>query len=390
MAFVCHMEKLQANDCGGIQVEDNRESQKTNEKNPNLDTELSYQNVHRQLTPEGYVDAERSNLVGLVKRMKEEVNKKRKENGKTKLRKDAVVCCSFLVSEDHEFFENMSREDTIRYFETAVEWFNKEFGNNVAEYSIHLDEYTPHMHMRLFPKTSEDALSAKSLFDRKGLQKTQRELPQYMREHGFDVGEPEHDFPVIHRNEAEQRIHALNQKIEKLETKLESKKEELKELMEDIKCWKDVKADYEYRVGELKEKISSLRGQIGSNNRKIEEQQEFLNQTQKSVNDANTSLQIILKNIEDSQEYSYRLQSGLKASKDVEGLLERIRPLAEVLEDEYARNIACDVRNSNITLQQRIRDADEILKRQSYHGKAVGKTIKKPNNSTPKGGGGDR
>ncbi len=280
--WTCHMEKYKASDMGGIGIEDDRENDAINEKNPNLNLDYTDLNVHRMMKNGEYVDTEKCQLASIFSAKKKEINQARKFMGKTKVRKDATVCCSFIISEDHSFFENMTRDDCIKFFETAVNWFNKNFGNNVLQYSIHFDEYTPHMHMRLCPQKG-DALSAKTMFDRKALQRIQKELPAYMRSQGYDVGEPNHDEVSVHRDEAEQRIHALNEKARKIEERIRQKEDDIEILDVEVETGKKAR-------DKIKAELTSLRAQLASNQAKIEEQVKVIAEQENRLKTANTRL----------------------------------------------------------------------------------------------------
>lgn len=281
--WTCHMEKYKASDMGGIGIEDDRENDSINEKNPNLNLDYTDLNVHRMMKNGEYVDTEKCQLASIFSAKKKEINQARKFMGKTKVRKDATVCCSFIISEDHSFFENMTREDCIRYFEKAVNWFNQNFGNNVLQYSIHFDEYTPHMHMRLCPQKG-DTLSAKTMFDRTGLKKIQKELPAYMRSQGYDVGEPNHDEVSVHRDEAEQRVHALNEKASKIEARIKQKESDIELLDMEVETGKKAR-------DKIKAELTSLRAQLSSNQAKIEEQVKVIAEQENRLKTANTRLQ---------------------------------------------------------------------------------------------------
>ena len=49
-----------------------------------------------------------------------------------------------------------------------------------------MDESTPHMHLGIVPM-QDGKLSSKAMFDREELKKIQDELPQYMKEQGFEL-----------------------------------------------------------------------------------------------------------------------------------------------------------------------------------------------------------
>lgn len=367
MAWVCHMEKYKASDTGGIGAEDDRSSEKINEKNPNLDADRTHLNIHRMQTENGYEDTKFSHLAKIFGDKKAEINQLRKANGKTKIRKDAVVCNSFMITEDHSFFEDMSREECVKFFETAVDWFNQEFGNNVLQYSIHFDEYTPHMHMRVVPQ-KEDNLCSKEMFDRVALRRMQTELPEWMREHGFEVGEPEHDSVAVHRNEAEQRVYALNEKAERLEKKLVEKQLQLDWFKQETDDWRTAKKTFEGECEELRTEITSLKAQIRSNQSKIEEQEEILRLSE-------NKLESLLK-------HSEQVEKGILASYEIQDLLTQVSNLADVLNDEYTREVANRAEKKTVSLSEQIQNAEKVLKtrRNAFdetHGRAVKRDTKR-------------
>lgn len=223
MALVCHMEKYKQSDCGGIQTEDNRESDAINKKNPNLDLSRTHLNKHFiNDWQDGFVEHKRSALVSLVKTNKDRINILKTAINKPKLRKDAVVCCSFIIGADNDYLKTLSYEEQIRYFKTAVDFFekNKKFGT-VLEFSLHFDESTPHMHLRMLPEYEVGELSAKKMFTPKTLSEIQRKLPLWMQEHGFEVDAGKENSKAKHLNEAEYRIKCADDKIKTLENKID-------------------------------------------------------------------------------------------------------------------------------------------------------------------------
>lgn len=409
MAMVCHMEKYKASDCGGVGIEDDRASEQVNEKNPNLDKSRTNENIHRVLNNRAlgtYTNTKWSHVAKVFGAKKRAINEMRKANGKKKLRKDAVTCCSFIVSEDHSFFEGMDRQTQIKFFETAVEWFNKEFGNNVLQYSIHFDEYTPHMHMRLCPQI-EDNLNAKEMFNRTALRKIQKELPKYFQEHGFDVGEPVHDSLAVHKDEAEQRLFALQTKEEKLETALEQKKREYQELTQEIKDWRDVRLDCQMKVDSLREEMTSLEGQIRANQAKINEQTQVLNYTNRAVETAQetlkqnqtdvSKLEDILRELlaqiktaekryDDTLKQCEVLEVGLQSCKDVKQYYDWIMDLISL--DPSLKRYIDEKRSGLIHIQDAIEKTKEQVKIANAERKSnitLGDLVRKP--TAPKGGG---
>lgn len=179
---VATMKKLKVENLSGIQKHDEREFK--NHSNEDIDSTKSDENF----------DLINDHKINFKQDIINHINKNK--SSKRKIRKDAVVCNEWIISSDHEFFANLTKDQTKQYFETAVNYFAENFGkDNVRYATVHLDETTPHMHMGIVPlnKISDKDgntkinLSSKKMFNRTALRKIQDELPKYMQNHDFNV-----------------------------------------------------------------------------------------------------------------------------------------------------------------------------------------------------------
>ena len=94
----------------------------------------------------------------------------------TKVRKDAVLMCSFVVGSDGAFFKNLSLQEQRQFFVDCTRFFADRYGEgNIISAVIHTDETTPHLHLNLIP-IAGGRLCAKKLFDRKALTALQTDL----------------------------------------------------------------------------------------------------------------------------------------------------------------------------------------------------------------------
>ena len=94
----------------------------------------------------------------------------------TKVRKDAVLMCSFVVGSDRAFFKNLSAREQQHFFMDCVRFFAERYGeDNIISAVVHMDETTPHLHLNLIP-IADERLSAKTLFGRKELQRLQTDF----------------------------------------------------------------------------------------------------------------------------------------------------------------------------------------------------------------------
>ena len=94
----------------------------------------------------------------------------------TKVRKDAVLMCSFVVGSDRQFFVSLSEEEQRQFFVDCTRFFAERYGeDNIISAVVHMDETTPHLHLNLIP-IADGRLCAKQLFDRKELQNLQTDF----------------------------------------------------------------------------------------------------------------------------------------------------------------------------------------------------------------------
>ena len=94
----------------------------------------------------------------------------------TKVRKDAVLMCSFVVGSDGAFFKNLSPQKQEKFFAECTRFFAERYGEgNIISAVVHTDETTPHLHLNLIP-IADGRLCAKQLFDRKELQNLQTDF----------------------------------------------------------------------------------------------------------------------------------------------------------------------------------------------------------------------
>lgn len=215
-----HMMKMKSSAMGGIQSHNQREHEST--KNKDIDYEKSEQNFD-------LVNDEPINYQRAIKERIAELNLKKA------VRKDAVTCCSFIVSSDRGFFEQLARQEHIKrendtresvaigvnepapfeympesyqeecfiegsrnFFQSATDFFCERYGaDNVINATVHMDEATPHMHLGLVPVTKDGRLSAKSIFTKVELQALQTAFAEqvgakYGLERGIEGSEATH------------------------------------------------------------------------------------------------------------------------------------------------------------------------------------------------------
>ena len=70
----------------------------------------------------------------------------------TKVRKDAVLMCSFVVGSDRKFFGELSPSEQQQFFAECTRFFADRYSEeNIISAVVHMDETTPHLHLNLIP-----------------------------------------------------------------------------------------------------------------------------------------------------------------------------------------------------------------------------------------------
>ncbi|MED0863680.1 MobV family relaxase [Bacillus wiedmannii] len=202
---MCHMQKFKMRDVKGLQIHNQREK----ESHSNSDiiqarTEQNYDLIH---------DKEKVDYKKLIQN--------RIDNGVVSnraIRKDAVVCCSFMISASPDYMNSLSQVEQRRFFEESLRFLKGRYGEeNFVYASVHVDEKTPHMHVGMVPVNEKQKLSAYSFFKNKSeFHDLQDKIYEHVKEKGFDI---ERGVSSDRKHLSTQRFKAvtLQQEIEELE-----------------------------------------------------------------------------------------------------------------------------------------------------------------------------
>ena len=109
------------------------------------------------------------------------------------------IACEYIITSDKQFFEEIGKEETKRYFETAYQ-FVAEYKNLGEQYimsaKVHMDEETPHMHLIFLPVVHTqdkkgndiDKLACSEFWKEKdSYRRLQDAFYQYMTSHNFKL-----------------------------------------------------------------------------------------------------------------------------------------------------------------------------------------------------------
>lgn len=128
---------------------------------------------------------------------KERLATKLKTLGK-KVRKDAVVAVELVLSLTPEWFDELTKDrhalrnhpKFMEWANASIAWARKEFGHNVFDVALHMDESSPHMHVLVVPMTNDGRLCAKEVLAKAELMRRQTSYAQAMAPFGVSRGIP--------------------------------------------------------------------------------------------------------------------------------------------------------------------------------------------------------
>jgi hypothetical protein len=144
--------------------------------------------------------------------------------GQRTVRKDATVLCSMFVTSNKSFFEVQEEAKIRSFFECNFSFLKDYFGEDlVVDAVVHMDERIPHMHFCFVPLTKDGRLSAKEIFDRKGLTLLHAKALASIRKNGFDITKSDDVYKPLKMAEDLKR-NILLKEVQKLETKLQDYK----------------------------------------------------------------------------------------------------------------------------------------------------------------------
>ena len=161
------------------------ERRNKNYLNENIDKEKSYLNYSLK-SPQYSYEKEFDRI-------------REKYNLKGQIKTVSNIACEYIITSDHDYFENIGEEETKRFFETAYKFVceYKDLGEQYILSSIvHRDEQTPHMHLIFLPvvHTTDkkgnpiDKLACSEFWKAKdSYRQLQDAFYKYMVENGFDL-----------------------------------------------------------------------------------------------------------------------------------------------------------------------------------------------------------
>ncbi|MGN0813525.1 MAG: MobV family relaxase [Candidatus Coproplasma sp.] len=227
--LVCHMEKYKRQEVSPVE-EENERDETYQASNPQIDSTRTHLNYNIICPTKSYM--------AIINERLSELELKRK------IRSDAILMNSFIITSDGEFFKGLTPWEQQEFFRDCAQFFSDKYGEeNMISAVVHLDETTPHMHLNFIP-INEGRLSSKSLFDRQKLAQLQTELHESIgRKWGLQRGKEGSQAKHLSTAEfkAKKIIEGAEQREREIDEQTEKKRAELDELTQTIQAVEDAK-----------------------------------------------------------------------------------------------------------------------------------------------------
>lgn len=308
------MEKYKRQEVSPVE-EENERDETYQASNPQIDSSRTHLNYHLILPRKSYME--------IINERLSELELKRK------IRSDAILMNSFIVTSDGEFFKRLNPWEIDEFFRDCVKFFSDKYGEeNMISAVVHRDETTPHMHLNFIP-INEGRLSSKSLFDRQKLAQLQTQLHESIgKKWGLQRGKEGSQAKHLSTAEfkAKKIIESAEQREREIDEQTEKKRAELDDLTKAVQTVEDAKnKSIPKRRKEAEKEIVSLRTANAEQARQLQivgKDRDYifnlLKQKEQEAEKYKRSAEILIKLKEfapDEFEYAQRIASERKEQK---------------------------------------------------------------------------
>lgn len=136
----------------------NKRDKKAYKSNPNIKLELTKNNVELVPLADKYVKGFKLLVKNYEKehngRMKTERDDRKKTFTEMLNKSRSVVADELMFTVTHKFFDNMSKEEIMRWANTCMYFVYNDLGykkEQILHATLHMDELTPHIHCVVVP-----------------------------------------------------------------------------------------------------------------------------------------------------------------------------------------------------------------------------------------------
>lgn len=232
----------------------NKREKKAYKSNPDIKLELTKNNIELVPLAEKYVKGFKLLVKDYEKehneRMKTERDDRKRTFNEMLNKSKSVVADELMFTATHKFFNNMSKEEIMRWADTCMDFVYNDLGykkEQVLHATIHLDEKTPHIHFVVVPlvkkldkrtNTERFTISKKQYIkDNIHLSELQDVYNLRLREAGFDLerGIKNSDRKHIKIKEFKKTTRYYEDKVNTINKSLDNAMNDLEEKMKTTK-----------------------------------------------------------------------------------------------------------------------------------------------------------
>lgn len=208
---ILRFEKRRGGTATAIEKHHEREKE-AYKSNPDIDKERVTDNYHLKAPTNRYYYEVQSRI----------------EAAKCKVRRDSVKYVDTFIGGTHEFIVGLSSDEQQEYFRRVYDFIAERVGEqNIFSAIVHMDEFTPHLHLCFVPLTRDGRLSAKEVLgNRESMIRWQDDFYIHMVER----------WPELERSQpaAETGRKHIPSRLHKQALRLDEKAQEISDALADI------------------------------------------------------------------------------------------------------------------------------------------------------------
>lgn len=282
-------------------------------------------------------------------RFKTVVGSKRKDGSYNSIRKDAVAMREVVMSlgnSDNDFYAKY--EDDVQAmaqdpsFKVMRDWADKEFGDHILYFSIHVDEgkdHAHHAHVHMGLDTIErdaDGLghfnqkTLKSISSPGQLRKAHKGFYSFLKGRGLDVSlDPEKTAQT--RQRLSQADYNAIMDAQKKVKEQDEREQVLDQRESDLQEWEDdlIDADTSFKAKSKREAqaIADRKARVAKQEKEAQDRQDELDQREKDLADREQAFEQLYQKVKEMQENLQKVKDSLVA--DAQKVLRRFKLKAD-------------------------------------------------------------
>lgn len=179
-------------------------------------------------------------------RLKEGYNARNKEGELKEIRKDAVRFVDAVMTAGHDEMNKILKEGKIaEWAMLSYAWAAEQFGaKNIVDFTVHLDEHTPHIHAVIVPLTPDGRLCAKEMLSKGKLHNMQttywqKVMNQYGISRGKEKSRASHQEVKTWYSQISKALNCQVQPLDLTKPELQAPMIESKRMFQDTQKWLD-------------------------------------------------------------------------------------------------------------------------------------------------------